>query len=254
MTDGCRSENKRSSGASRSRRSDHERLLAEALPQGGGIVARWDGDSSGALVSRCCLVLVLLTAWIYLSGGSDAEVAPGTVQDRSPPLSFTDRMSAQIEDAELRAEARRQAADRALRQQQQTEPGRGGNETGRVSGDEARLRAGVSEDTGEPYTEEEWELRERLRLEALERHSRSLRSSPVAQTYRQADGRAADAGAQEAAKESPTAEDPGAEALNRVLDTIQATTAGLADEAEAEAGNGSGLARSPQRNGLGHNS
>ena len=200
---------------------------AGSLP--GGMVTQW---GVGITV---LLVLVLLTAWIYLSGGSDAEVAPGTVQDRSPPLSFTDRMSAQIEDAELRAEARRQAADRALRQQQQTEPGRGGNETGRVSGDEARLRAGVSEDTGEPYTEEEWELRERLRLEALERHSRSLRSSPVAQTYRQADGRAADAGAQEAAKESPTAEDPGAEALNRVLDTIQATTAGLADEAEAEA-------------------
>ena len=201
---------------------------AGSLP--GGVVTQW---GVGITV---LLVLVLLTAWIYLSGGSDAEVAPGTVEDRSTPRSFTDRMSAQIEDAELRAEARRQAADRSLRQQQ-TEPDRGGIGTGRVSMDEARLSAGLSEGTGEPYTEEEWELRERLRLEALERRSRSLRSSPVAQTYRQADGRAADAGAQEAAKESPTAtaEDPGAEALNRVLDTIQATTAGLADEAEAEA-------------------
>ena len=201
---------------------------AGSLP--GGMVTQW---GVGITV---LLVLVLLTAWIYLSGGSDAEVTPGTVENQSTPRSFTDRMSAEIEDAEFRAEARRQAADRALRQQQ-TKPGRGGNGTGRVSADEARLRAGVSEDTGEPYTEEEWELRERLRLEALERHSRSLRSSPVAQTYRQADGRAADAGAQEAAKESPTAtaDDPGAEALNRVLDTIQAATAGLADEAEAEA-------------------
>ena len=206
---------------------------AGSLP--GGMVTQW---GVGITV---LLVLVLLTAWIYLSGGSDAEVAPGTVQDRSPPLSFTDRMSAQIEDAELRAEARRQAADRALRQQQQTEPGRGGNETGRVSGDEARLRAGVSEDTGEPYTEEEWELRERLRLEALERHSRSLRSSPVAQTYRQADGRAADAGAQEAAKESPTAtaEDPGAEAetdralLEALSGTASVTTPEMAPLAVA---------------------
>ena len=201
---------------------------AGSLP--GGVVTQW---GVGITV---LLVLVLLTAWIYLSGGSDAEVAPGTVEDRSTPRSFTDRMSAQIEDAELRAEARRQAEDRSLRQQQ-TEPGRGGIGSGRVSVDDARLRAGVSEDTGEPYTEEEWELRERLRLEALERHSRSLRSSPVAQTYRQADGRAAGAGVEGTADESPTAtaDDPGAEALNRVLDTIQAATAGLADEAEAEA-------------------
>ena len=145
-------------------------------------------------------------------------------------------MSAQIEDAEVRAEARRQAADRSLRQQQ-TEPDRDGIGTGRVSMDEARLSAGLSEDTGEPYTEEEWALRETLRLEALERRSRSLRSSPVAQTYRQADGRAAGAGVEGTADESPTAtaDDPGAKALNRVLDTIQAATAGLADEAKAEA-------------------
>ena len=38
------------------------------------------------------------------------------------------------------------------------------------------ILAGPSPDTGQPYTEEEWELRERLRLEALKRRSRSLRS------------------------------------------------------------------------------
>ena len=195
---------------------------AGSLP--GGMVTQW---GVGITV---LLVLVLLTAWIYLSGGSDVEVAAGTVEDQSTPQSFTDRMSAQIEDAQLRAEARRQAADRTLRQQQ-TEPD-GGIGTARVSVDEARLGAGVSEDTGEAYTEEEWALRETLRLEALERRSRSLRSSPVAQTYRQAPG-----ATQEAAEESrtATADDPGAEALNRVLDTIQAATAGLQDEAATEA-------------------
>ena len=198
---------------------------AGSLP--GGVVTQW---GVGITV---LLVLVLLTAWIYLSGGSDAEVAPGTVEDRSTPRSFTDRMSAEIEDAELRAEARRQAAARSLRQQQ-TEPDRGGIGTGRVSMDEARLSAGLSEDTGEPYTEEEWELRERLRLEALERRSRSLRSSPVAQTYRQAP---AGAGAAETADARPAdpARDPAAAALSHVLDTIQEATAGLADEAKAEA-------------------
>ena len=59
---------------------------------------------------------------------------------------------------------------------------------GRVSADEAMFLAGPSPETGQRYTEEEWKLRERLRLEAVERRSRSLRSSPVAQTYRQLDG------------------------------------------------------------------
>ena len=53
--------------------------------------------------------------------------------------------------------------------------------------DEALLLAGPSPETGRAYTQQEFELRERLRLEALERRSRSLRSSPVAQTYRQFD-------------------------------------------------------------------
>ena len=53
--------------------------------------------------------------------------------------------------------------------------------------DEALLLAGPSPETGRSYTQQEFELRERLRLEALERRSRSLRSSPVAQTYRQLD-------------------------------------------------------------------
>ena len=52
---------------------------------------------------------------------------------------------------------------------------------------EALLLAGPSPETGRAYTTEEFELRERLRLEALERRSWSLRSSPVAQTYRQLD-------------------------------------------------------------------
>ena len=58
---------------------------------------------------------------------------------------------------------------------------------GQVTMDEALLLAGPSPETGRAYTQQEFELRERLRLEALERRSRSLRSSPVAQTYRQLD-------------------------------------------------------------------
>ena len=102
--------------------------------------------------------------------------------------------------------------------------------------DEARLLAGASPGTGEAYTEEEWELRERLRLEALERRARSLRSSPVAQTYRQLDRGAANGGgqdAQENAAEAVRAE--GAEAIARALGTFEGVTDNLEDDIAAEA-------------------
>ena len=158
---------------------------AGSLP--GGIVTQW---GVGIIT---ILVLVFLTYWIYFGGGEEAELAPGTETEQGAARSFTDQMAAQVEAESLRAESRRAAAERALQQQgrQQRQQGAsgGGIGAGRVSVDEAMLLAGPSPDTGQPYTEEEWELRERLRLEALERRSRSLRSSPVAQTYRQVDGR-----------------------------------------------------------------
>ena len=105
---------------------------------------------------------------------------------------------------------------------------------GQVTVDEARLLAGASPDTGEAYTEEEWELRERLRLEALERRARSLRSSPVAQTYRQLDrGGGSVVDAQEAAAEAVRTE--GAEAIARALGTFEGVTGALEDDIAAEA-------------------
>ena len=95
--------------------------------------------------------------------------------------------------------------------------------------DEARLLAGASPDTGEAYTEEEWELRERLRLEALERRARSLRSSPVAQTYRQLD-RGAAAGDAVAEGRTPrknaaaAVRAEGAEAIAQALGTFENVT------------------------------
>ena len=194
---------------------------AGSLP--GGVVTQW-GVGILAL-----LVLGFLTGWIYLGGGADAELAPGTEPERQAARSFQDRMAARVEEEALKAKSRRLAAERTLLQQRQQEAA-GGMGAGRVNVMDAMARAGVSEDTGKPYSEEEWKLRERLRLEAIKRRSRSLRSPPVAQTYRQADGRAAGAVATGAAGESPTvpATDPGAAALQRALDTFGAvTSAGL---------------------------
>ena len=114
---------------------------------------------------------------------------------------------------------------------------------GPAGADEAMLLAGPSPETGQPYTEEEWELRERLRLEAVERRSRSLRSSPVAQTYRQLDratGGGISAGAGQGQKTGPAspAEVMRAEeeaALKQALGTIAAAATGLEDEVAAEA-------------------
>ena len=207
---------------------------AGSLP--GGIVTQW---GVGIIT---ILVLVFLTYWIYFGGGKEAELAPGTETEQGVARSFADQMAAQVEAESLRAETRRQAAERALQQQgrQQRQQGAsgGGIGAGRVSVDEAMLLAGTSPDTGQPYTEEEWELRERLRLEALERWSRSLRSSPVAQTYRQVDGReGASSEGQRAETASPVdaLRAEGAAALEQALDTIGTVTTGLQDEVAAEA-------------------
>ena len=194
---------------------------AGSLP--GGVVTQW-GVGILAL-----LVLGFLTGWIYLGGGADAELAPGTEPEQQAARSFQDRMAARVEEEALKAESRRLAAERTLRQQRQQTAAAGGIGAGRVN-------AGMIEDTGKPYTEEEWKLRERLRLEAIERRSRSLRSPPVAQTYRQADGRDAGAGpVQGSEDDAPAAsvQTRSDAALERALDSFGQATAGLEAAAES---------------------
>ena len=206
---------------------------AGSLP--GGVVTQW-----GVAIITIG-VLLFLTYWIYSSDGEEAELAEGAETDQAPAGSFADRMASQVEAESLRADTRRQAADRALqeqdRQQRQQAASGGGIGAGRVSVDEAMLRAGPSPDTGQAYTEEEWELRERLRLEAVERRSRSLRSSPIAQTYRQLDGGAAASERPVAAMKSPVEamRAQGEAALQQALDTIGTVTTGLEDQIAAEA-------------------
>ena len=201
---------------------------AGSLP--GGVVTQW---GVGVIT---LLVLVFLTYWIYFGGGEEAAAVPGPASDQAPGGSFIDQMAAQVEAEALRAETRRAAADRALRAQQQQQTNAAGVGAGRVSVDEAMLLAGPSPDSGQPYTEEEWELRERLRLEAVERRSRSLRSSPVAQTYRRLDG--ATGGGRTVGAEPGVGgplEAEGQAALKEALDTIATVTTGLEDEVAAEA-------------------
>ena len=200
---------------------------AGSLP--GGVITQY---GVGAIT---VFVLLFLTYWIWFGGGEPAELPGATGTEATAPRSFTDRMDAQVEAESLRAETQRAAADRALRARQQQQTNTAGVGAGRVTANEAILLAGPSPDTGQPYTEEEWELRERLRLEALERRSRSLRSSPVAQTYRRLDGGGRSAGGRIAANPVETIKAEGAAALEQALDTIEGVTSGLQDEVAAEA-------------------
>ncbi len=200
---------------------------AGSLP--GGVVTQW---GVGAIT---VFVLLFLTWWIWFGGGQPAELPGATETTTTAPRSFTDQMTARVDAETLRAETQRAAADRALRARQQQQANTAGVAAGRVTANEAALLAGPSPDTGQPYTEEEWELRERLRLEAVERRSRSLRSSPVAQTYRKLDAGGASAGKRIVDNPAETIKAEGAGALRQALDTIETVTGGLQEEVAAEA-------------------
>ena len=187
---------------------------AGSLP--GGVVTQW---GVGAIT---VFVLLFLTYWIWLGGGEPTEVAGLTEVATTAPRSFTDQMSARVDEETMRAETKRAAAERALRARQQQQA----NVAGVTAANQAALLAGPSPDTGQPYTQEEWQLRERLRLEAVERRSRSLRSSPVAQSYRKLDGGGSD-GKRIVDDPPAPAKDEGAEALQHALDTMHTVTTGL---------------------------
>ena len=203
---------------------------AGSLP--GGIVTQW----GVALIT--VLILIFVALWLASGGTEQAGIDSIGGEVTGPARNFAGQMAAQVEAEALRAETRRSAADRTLQAQQRQEAREGTGGAiggGQVTMDEALLLAGPSPETGEAYTQQEFELRERLRLEALERRSRSLRSSPVAQTYRQFDRARSptEAGAPPGPVEAIRAE--GAAALSEALGTFQGVTGSLEDDIAAEA-------------------
>ncbi len=202
---------------------------AGSLP--GGIVTQWG-------VALITVLLLVFTGMWLASGGGETALETAVEDVAAPARDFAGSMAAQVEAEAMRAETRRSAAERALQAQQRQEALEAGSAIGpgQVTVDEARLLAGASPDTGEAYTEEEWELRERLRLEALERRARSLRSSPVAQTYRQLDRGAANGGVEDAQGNAAAAiRAEGAEAIAQALGTFEGVTDNLEDDIAAEA-------------------
>ena len=155
---------------------------AGSLP--GGIVTQW----GVALIT--VLILVFVAIWLATGGSSPAEIDSigGEVTGAVPELRRADGRTGRSRVPTGRDAPGGGGSDPTGA----AAPGGAGSATGAIGGgqvtmDEALLLAGPSPETGRAYTQQEFELRERLRLEALERRSRSLRSSPVAQTYRQLD-------------------------------------------------------------------
>ena len=199
---------------------------AGSLP--GGVITQW---GVGVLTVG---VLMFLTYWI-LTNGELEQLAEITEQTATAPRSYTDQMTARVDEETMRADTKRAAADRALRTQQQQQANTAGVRAGQVTAQEAALLAGPSPETGQPYTEQEWDLRERLRLEAVERRSRSLRSSPIAQTYRKLDGGGGSVAERTVNDPIASAKAEGAAALQTALATIGTVTSGLEDQIAAEA-------------------
>ena len=219
---------------------------AGSLP--GGIVTQW----GVALIT--VLILIFVALWLASGGTEQAEIdsigeksparrgtSPGRWPRRSKPRRYGPRRAGRRRDRTLQAQQRQEAQEVAT----------GAIGGGELTMDEAMLLAGPSHETGRAYTQQEFELRERLRLEALERRSRSLRSSPVAQTYRQLDrarSPAAD-GAEPGPVEAIRAE--GAAALSQALGTFQGVTGGLEDDIAAEADADRAFLAAPHRSAAG---
>ena len=157
----------------------------------------------GAALIALLLAAFLLTQSLFNTAPEQVEVATGGQEPAGPGAQA--QVSARIREEGLRQEAQRQAAERDLQRRREL-----GMTTPRATA--SLLPSGViGGDPIMPSSEAEAELREVLRLEEIERRNRSLRSAPVAQSYRgisdnQPSQAAADSAAPEISSDAQTAQ------------------------------------------------
>ena len=158
----------------------------------------------GAALIALLLAAFLLTQSLFNTAPEEVEVVATGEQEPAGPGTQA-QVSARVREEGLRQEAQRQAAERDLQRRREL-----GMTTPRATA--SLLPSGViGGDPIMPSSEAEAELREVLRLEEIERRSRSLRSAPVAQTYRgmndqQPSQVAADSAAPEISSDAQTAQ------------------------------------------------
>ena len=98
---------------------------AGSLP--GGVVTQW---GVGAITVG---VLIFLTYWILTGSGVPEQLAEVTQATTTPPRSYTDQMTARVDEETMRADTKRAAADRALRARQQQQANTAGVAAGQVT-------------------------------------------------------------------------------------------------------------------------
>ena len=155
----------------------HEQATG-ALPV--GALTKW------VVVLVSLLLAAFLVSQSLFNSAPEEEVVVETGVDQPTGPGTQAQVTARIREEALRQEAQRAAAERALQRQRQlgvTPPGTAPGAPGSAS--IVPVPSGVpGADPIVPSSEAEAELREVLRLEEIERRRRSLRSAPVAQTYR----------------------------------------------------------------------
>ena len=190
------------------------------------------GALPGGIITKAGIALigVLVAGMLFsssLTGPEEDPMAPA-----APEAQAVDERAGRAFEGRLRAEAERQVqqaaaddarADRERRQAEAETAGAGG-ERGAGSGERG---AGGGGYVAAGMVQAEYELREALRLEEIERRTRSLRSLPVSQTYRDPNE------ARGTARPSVEPEPPEA-ALDAMLASFGQSVAAL--EAEMQAG------------------
>ncbi len=191
------------------------------------------GALPGGIITKAGIALigVLIAGMLFsssLTGPEEDPMAPApfeaqAVDDRAG-RSFEGRLRAEAERQVLRAAADDARADSDRRQAEAETAGAGGESRAgngeRGAGEGAEGAAGM--------VQAEYELREMLRLEEIERRTRSLRSRPVAQTYRDQNE------ARDPTRPSAIEPDPPEAALDAMLASFGQSVAAL--EAEMQAG------------------
>ena len=184
--------------------------------------------TKAGIVLIAVLVAGLLFSW-SLTGPEEADEGPA-----APEAQVVDDRVGRALEGRLRAETERQAQQAEARADLERRQAAAAEE------EEARLDAEAGAANGRAgVTQAEFELREALRLEEIERRTRSLRSLPVAQSYRDPDAARDGAGMSPAAPESPEA------ALEGALASFERSVAALEGEIEAGLVGGQLLPGSP---------
>lgn len=190
----------------------------------------------GVLLITVLLLALILSASLSSDDPEDVTgAAPGAADEPIVAPGMARGLRSQIEQQQRQQEYEQTLAEReAERARIRDALGITGGRPSTGSDGAPAEPPPLDPDTGEELTPEEHELRQAIRLEELERQLRSLRTQPVAQSYRGADGMPGGAGSASAAS-PPAPARPGLDMQPFAAAAQQSTDAMINALARAEA-------------------